>query len=298
MKDDNIQRNSINWFPGHMAKTRRLLKESIPLVDIVIEILDARIPFSSHNPEIEKIAAAKPKLLLLNKESLADPSVSGAWSDYYSRLGYCCLFTDLITGKGVREIPVKIKEILSDKLARYKEKGMGGRPVKAMVVGIPNSGKSTFINRMAGFSKTKTENRPGVTRDKQWIPTGKGLDLLDTPGVLWPKFENSVVGENLAITGAIKDDILDAENIACILISRLRNTAPEKLSERYRLGDSASDRRLSDFELLEAVGKSRGFLLSGGSVNTERAAQTLIDEFRSGKIGRITLELPTGSGQQ
>lgn len=292
MSEEKIQRNKINWFPGHMAKTKRLLRENISLVDIVIEILDARIPLSSHNPDIEKIAENKPKLLLLNKSSLANPDLCGAWADYYEKHGYTCVFTDCITGKGIQEIPDLIRKILSEKVSRYREKGMEGRALKAMVVGIPNSGKSTFINRMTGLNKAKAENRPGVTKDKQWISTGKGIDLLDTPGVLWPKFEDDTVGENLAITGAIKDDILDAENIACILISRLRKTAVREFTARYRLDESSLCDNFSDYDLLEAVGKKRGFLSGGGAVNTERTASMLIDEFRSGKIGRITLETP------
>ena len=209
-----IQSKQIQWFPGHMAKTKRLIRESMSLVDIVIEILDARIPYASHNPDIEKLAESKPKLILLNKASLADPAVSAKWREYYKSKGVECLFTDCNTGEGLGDIMPKINSILAEKLARYSERGMLGRALKALVVGIPNSGKSTFINRMAGSVKAKAENRPGVTKDKQWVPTKHALDLLDTPGVLWPKFEDKAVGENLAITGAIKDMILDQEEIA------------------------------------------------------------------------------------
>lgn len=275
-----------------MAKTKRLIRESMSLVDIVIEILDARIPYASHNPDIEKLAESKPKLILLNKASLAAPEASAKWREYYKSKGTESLFTDCNTGEGLGDIMPKVNSILAEKLARYSERGMQGRALKALVVGIPNSGKSTFINRMAGSVKAKAENRPGVTRDKQWVPTKHGLDLLDTPGVLWPKFEEKLVGENLAITGAIKDMILDQEEIACLLIKRLRSIAPETLISRYKLTEDDLDEAYIDYDVLEAIGRKRGFLMSGGAINTERTAITLLEEFRSGKIGRITLELP------
>ena len=275
-----------------MAKTKRLIRESLSLVDIVIEILDARIPYASHNPDIERIAESKPKLILLNKASLADPEVNARWREHFKKKGIETLFTDCNTGEGLSDIMPKISSILAEKLARYSERGMLGRSLKALVVGIPNSGKSTFINRMAGSSKAKAENRPGVTTDKQWVTTKHGIDLLDTPGVLWPKFEDKLVGENLAITGAIKDMILDQEEIACLLISRLRRIAPEALSSRYKLTEDELDSDLLDYDILEAIGRHRGFLAARGEINTERAAITLIEEFRSAKIGRISLETP------
>ena len=275
-----------------MAKTKRLIRESLSLVDIVIEILDARIPYASHNPDIERIAESKPKLILLNKASLADPEVNARWREHFKKKGIETLFTDCNTGEGLGDIMPKISSILAEKLARYSERGMLGRSLKALVVGIPNSGKSTFINRMAGSSKAKAENRPGVTTDKQWVTTKHGIDLLDTPGVLWPKFEDKLVGENLAITGAIKDMILDQEEIACLLISRLRRIAPEALSSRYKLTEDELDSDLLDYDILEAIGRHRGFLAARGEINTERAAITLIEEFRSAKIGRISLETP------
>ena len=287
---ENIKQ--IQWFPGHMAKTKRLIRESLSLVDIVIEILDARIPYASHNPDIERIAESKPKLILLNKASLADPEVNARWREHFKKKGIETLFTDCNTGEGLSDIMPKISSILAEKLARYSERGMLGRSLKALVVGIPNSGKSTFINRMAGSSKAKAENRPGVTTDKQWVTTKHGIDLLDTPGVLWPKFEDKLVGENLAITGAIKDMILDQEEIACLLISRLRRIAPEALSSRYKLTEDELDSDLLDYDILEAIGRHRGFLAARGEINTERAAITLIEEFRSAKIGRISLETP------
>jgi len=286
------QSKQIQWFPGHMAKTKRLIRESLSLVDIVIEILDARIPYSSHNPDIEKIAESKPKLILLNKASLASPDICSKWREHYKRKGIECLFTDCNTGEGLGDIMPKINSILAEKLARYSDRGMLGRTLKALVVGIPNSGKSTFINRMAGSAKAKAENRPGVTKDKQWVSTKHGLDLLDTPGVLWPKFEERLVGENLAITGAIKDMILDQEEIACLLISRLRRIAPEALISRYKLTEEELSEELIDFDVLEAIGRKRGFLAARGEINTERTAITLLEEFRSGKIGRVSLETP------
>ena len=286
------QSKQIQWFPGHMAKTKRLIRESLSLVDIVIEILDARIPYSSHNPDIEKIAESKPKLILLNKASLADPDVCAKWREHYKKQGVESLFTDCNTGEGLGDIMPKINSILAEKLARYSERGMLGRSLKALVVGIPNSGKSTFINRMAGSAKAKAENRPGVTKDKQWVPTKHGLDLLDTPGVLGPKFEEKLVGENLAITGAIKDMILDQEEIACLLISRLRRIAPEALIARYKITENDLDEEFIDYDVLEAIGRKRGFLAARGEINTERTAITLLEEFRSGKIGRISLETP------
>ena len=287
-----MQTKQIQWFPGHMAKTKRLIRESLPLVDIVIEILDARIPYSSHNPDIDKLAAGKPRLVLLNKASLANSDINNSWRDRFKKQGIECIFTDCNTGQGLSEVVPKIQAILSEKLERYNQRGMLGRTLKALVVGIPNSGKSTFINRMAGMSKTKTENRPGVTRDMQWVITKHGLDLLDSPGVLWPKFEDKLVGENLAITGAIKDMILDTEEIACYLIGRLRCIAPSALISRYKLTDADLDEQYIDYDVLESIGRARGFLAGRGAINTERAAITLLEEFRNGKIGRISLEKP------
>ncbi len=287
-----MQSRQIQWFPGHMAKTKRLIKESLALVDFVIEILDARIPYSSHNPDIEKLAENKPRIILLNKASLASPSVSQKWKAYFKKTNTDCIFTDCNTGEGFGEIMPAIRSLLAEKLARYSEKGMSGRTLKALVVGIPNSGKSTFINRIAGSSKAKAENRPGVTRDKQWVPTKNGLDLLDTPGVLWPKFEDDTVGENLAITGAIKDDVLDTETIACLLVSRLRALAPDVFCQRYKLSAEELSEEYSDYDVLTTVGRKRGFLISGGEINTERAAIMLLEEYRNGKIGRISLETP------
>lgn len=281
---------TIQWFPGHMAKTRRMITENLKHVDLVIEILDARIPYSSRNPEIARLTEGKPTLLLLNKASLADPNQNATWVKHYTNDHTVCLLTDCVTGEGMNQLAPTIRKLLAEKIHRYEEKGMIGRRVRAMVLGVPNVGKSSLINRICGNKKTKVENRPGVTLDKQWVSTSVGVDLLDMPGILWPKFEERRVGENLALTGAIRDGILDLESLAVILCKRLRRLYPEMLSTRYKLGDMEALRELSDYDLFLAIGKKRGFLISGGEINTERTAITLMDEFRSSKIGRITLE--------
>lgn len=283
---------TIQWFPGHMAKARRLIRENLPSVDIVIEILDARIPLSSENPEVTSIVGSKPLLSILNKASLADQEISSAWKKEFNRIGRNCIFTDCISGYGMNELKTAVIDTLSEKIEKYENRGMSGRTLKAMVIGIPNVGKSSFINRLAGTKKAKVEDRPGVTLTKQWVPTSAGLDLLDMPGVLWPKFEDQTVGENLALTGAIKDHILDIEHIAIILCRRLRKLYPELLSERYKLDGESSFTGLEDWELFELIGRKRGYLISGGEINYERTAVMLLDEFRGGKIGKITLERP------
>lgn len=285
MPSENIQ-----WFPGHMAKTRRMITDNLKNVDIVIEILDARIPYSSRNPEIQRLTAGKPTLLLLNKASLADPRQNKRWQQCYTEADTVCRLTDCATGDGLKALGPAIREILSDKLRKYEEKGMHGRRVRAMVLGIPNVGKSSLINRICGNKKTKVENRPGVTLDKQWVSTNIGVDLLDMPGILWPKFEERRVGENLALTGAIRDGILDIESLAIVLCKRLRRLYPNELAARYKLGDPASFATLTDYELFEAIGRKRGFLVSGGEIDTERTATMLLDEFRASKIARITLD--------
>ena len=284
MPSENIQ-----WFPGHMAKTRRMISDNIKNVDVVIEILDARIPYSSRNPEIKRLTEGKPTLLLLNKSSLADPAQNKRWQQQYTEDDTVCILTDCVTGEGMKSLAPAIREILADKLRRYEEKGMNRR-VRAMVLGIPNVGKSSLINRICGNKKTRVENRPGVTLDKQWVSTNIGVDLLDMPGILWPKFEERRVGENLALTGAIRDVVLDLESLAVILCKRLRLLYPAELAARYKLGDLSAYKDYTDYELFEAIGRKRGFLISGGEVNTERTAITLLDEFRSAKIGRITLD--------
>ena len=281
----------IQWFPGHMAKTRRVIKECLGDVDIVLEVLDARIPYSSKNPEIEAIVKDKPLLSVLTKATLASPESSRKWIAKLNAQGKPAVLIDSSTGYGLDTLSVAISSILSDKLERYKAKGMDGRKIKAMIVGIPNVGKSSLINRLANGKKAKVENRPGVTLTKQWVPTSIGLDLLDMPGVLWPKFEDDNVGENLAITGAIKDGILDVEEIAMIMCLKLMKIAPSEFKSRYKLTDEETD-GLDAYDLFCLVGKKRGFLMSGGAVNEQRTAEMLLEEFRSAKIGRITLDIP------
>lgn len=274
-----------------MAKTRRMIRECLQLVDLVIEILDARIPYSSKNPEISSLCENKPILTVFNKSSLSDPAVNDRWVSHYRKNGGNPLFIDCKTGVGLNRIEPEIRTVLQEKIRRYENKGMSGKRLKAMVVGIPNVGKSTFINCLAGRVKAKAEDRPGVTVTKQWVTTSAGMDLLDMPGVLWPKFEDRLVGENLAATGAIKDQILDTEAIAVALCSRLFAVAPDKLCARYKLEREALE-GLEGWQIFELIGKRRGFLMSGGSVNTERTALMLLDEFRSAKIGQISLETP------
>lgn len=281
----------IQWFPGHMAKTRRLMKESLSQVDISVEIRDARIPYASRNPEINKILGQKPILTLLSKSSLADPAVTEEWIAYYRKKGIQCIAYDAVTGEGKNALLPAMQTLLADKLERYAEKGMHGRHIRAMVVGIPNVGKSTLINRLAGLNKAKAENRPGVTTAKQWISTSIGVDLLDMPGVLWPKFDDRKIGEDLAITGAIKDNVLNIEEIAMILCDRLRTLYPSLLTERYKLQNEDLD-SLDAYDLFCLIGKKRGFLMSGGVTDETRTAKTLLEEFRNAKIGRITLERP------
>lgn len=281
----------IQWFPGHMAKTRRLISENLKEVDIVLELRDARIPESSKNPEIARLCADKPMLTLLNKTTLANPTINDRWAKYAKEKGLNYLFTDCVTGQGLNNILPTVKEILSEKVERYESKGMN-RNLRAMIVGIPNVGKSSLINKLSKSKKAKVENRPGVTLTKQWVQTTIGLDLLDMPGVLWPKFEDKIVGENLAITGAINDRILDIEEIAFILVSRLAAVAPDALCQRYNLGDKELIADMPTIDVFELIAKKRGMLISGGEINYERTANMLLEEFRSAKIGRISLEKP------
>lgn len=287
-----MQADTIQWFPGHMAKTRRLMAECLPKVDIVLEILDARIPMSSSNPEIRKLTEGKPLLKVLNKASLADAAATRAWRDYFEKKATACIAVDCINGDGIRSVPEVVRRVLADKVERYTERGMGGRHLRAMIVGIPNVGKSSLINRLAGSKKAKVENRPGVTVNKQWVPSFDGLDLLDMPGVLWPKFESRATGLALAVTGAIKDDILDIEEISCRLLDTLSLHYAENLKARYKITDE--ELALPVYDLLECIGKRRGFRLSGGDIDTERTAKMLLDEFRRGILGKITLEWPKG----
>lgn len=283
----------IQWFPGHMAKTRRLISDNLKNVHIIIEVLDARVPVSSRNPELRRLTGQKPTILLLNKASLADPQKSREFVRRYTDEHTVCILCDCVTGEGIGKLPDAIRRVLHERVERYEEKGMSGRHLRAMVVGVPNVGKSTLINRMSGGVKAKAENRPGVTRNKQWVTTKLGLDLLDMPGVLWPKFEDQIVGENLALTGAIKDDILDIERLGLILVHRLRAMYPGALATRYKLTDTDGWRELSDIELMTLIGRKRGCLIPGGHVDTERVANLLVDEFRAARIGKLTIdELP------
>lgn len=280
---------SIQWFPGHMTKTGRVIEKCLPLVDAVVEITDARIPMSSKNPNLARMIAGKPRLVILNKCDAADPEATSKWLDWYKKQGIRAIAADCRTGKGLKSVIPEVKILLADQIKKFEAKGMRGRILHLMVVGVPNVGKSSFINKMAGQNKAKVEDRPGVTREKQWVKLDSDVELLDMPGVLWPKFEDMSVGEKLAFTGAVKDDVVDIEALACRLLAMLAEKYPERLKERYKLTSLEGD----GWELLQAVGRKRGMLISGGEVNTERAAITVLDEFRSGKLGRITLELPS-----
>ena len=280
---------NIQWYPGHMTKTRRMIEADIRLVDAVCEILDARIPVASRNPDIDAICGSKPRMIVLNRIDMADPAMTKAWADDFRAKGFSVLQTDCKTKKGIAGFVPAVRQLLSDKLARYAEKGQVGRPLKLMIVGIPNVGKSTFINQIAGRKGAKAENRPGVTRGKQWITVDQGLLLLDTPGILWPKFEDPETGMLLAYTGAVKEDVMDTETLACHFMERLARHYPGTLLERYKLEvpDGADG-----YELLQLAGKKRGYLVSGGEINTERMAKALMDDYRSGKLGRLTLQSP------
>lgn len=288
----DYQKQTVQWFPGHMAKTRRLIKENLSLVDAVCEITDARIPSASRNPEIGELIAGKPHILLLNKCDIADEAATAKWVEYYRGQGISALAVDCQSGMGVKKFAPLVKTVLADKIRSNQEKGMAGKALRIMVVGIPNTGKSSFINRMAGKSRAKVADKPGVTRQNQWFVIGGGIELLDTPGVLWPKFEDQAVGDRLAFTGAVKDEVMDTETLAMKLLDTLVKVNPACLAQRYKIQEFES---LNGFELLELIGRKRGFLISGGEIDTERAAAIIVDEFRGGKLGRITLELPLES---
>ncbi len=277
---------SINWFPGHMTKAKRKIAEQINMVDAVAEIVDARIPVSSRNPDIPELIGNKPHIVILNKCDMADANKTLEWISFYKKNGILAIAADAKSGKGVGEFKSAVMTVLDDKLKRYEEKGMAGKTLRVMVVGIPNVGKSSFINRLAGKSKAKVENRPGVTKGNQWFTVGNRLELLDTPGVLWPKFDSQLVGEHLAITGAVTDRILDTELLAMRLIDILKSDYMPFVSARYGIDELPED----SYEALCAVGKKRGMVIRGGEVDTLRAANMLLEEFRNSKIGRITLE--------
>lgn len=280
---------NIQWYPGHMTKTRRQMENDVKLVDLVAEVVDARIPISSRNPDIDAMVGDRPRLIIFNRADQADPAITERWVTWFRQRGWGVLETDAKGGRGVGQFSSAAKQVLKDKLEAWKAKGQVGRPIRAMVVGVPNVGKSTFINKVAKRKSAKASDRPGVTRGKQWVSVDAGLELLDTPGILWPKFEDETTGLHLAFTGAVKDEITDVEGLACALLELLRNRYPKALEVRYKLTDVDG---LQGWELLEQCARKRGMLVSGGEVNTERMANVLLDEFRGGKLGRFTLEIP------
>ena len=284
---------TIQWFPGHMTKTRRKIQASLKLVDAVAEIIDARIPVSSRNPELHKIIENKPRIILMNKCDMADPSQTARWVSCYQKEGVLAIPVDCKSGRGLNQFIPKVRELLKDRIIQWEQKGMVNRTIRVMIVGIPNVGKSSFINRMAKQNRAKVEDRPGVTRGNQWFTIGKAFDLLDTPGVLWPKFDDPNVGEKLAFTGAVKDQIVDTEQLASRLLAVLRDEYSAMLAARYKL-EKYDLRPLQGYELLEIIGRKRGMLASGGEIDTERASIMVLDEFRSAKLGKITLEQENG----
>lgn len=291
---DEAEKMNIQWFPGHMTKAQRMIEENRKLVDAVCEIIDARIPYASRNPDIDRLAGTKPRLVILNRVDQADPAVTALWREYYKSQGLAVLETDCKSGKGVNQFPQAVRSLLKDQIEAYAAKGQGTRPLRVMVLGIPNVGKSTFINKAAKRKAAKTSDKPGVTRGKQWITLENGLELLDTPGILWPRFDDPQVGENLAVTGAVRDEILDRETLSANLLIKLRALYPQKLEERYKFTPKPE---MTGFEMLEQAAKKRGFLAGKGEYDLERMSAVLLDEFRGGKLGRISLEKPETEGQ-
>ena len=282
-----MQIENLSWFPGHMTKTKRMIASELPHMDAVCEILDARIPQSSRNPDVDDLTAGKPRLIVLNRADQADPAQTRRWSQYFRAKGWAVLEANAKGGVGTEKFAAAVRELLRDKLEAYAAKGQVGRVVRVMVLGIPNVGKSTFINKVAKRKTARAEDRPGVTRSKQWVPVDATLELLDTPGILWPKFDDAEVGKRLAFTGAVKDDVLDIEELACYLMDYLAAHYADVLTERYKITVEDGD---SGYDLLEKAGRKRGFLMRGAQVDTERMARILLDEFRGGKLGRFTLE--------
>ncbi len=283
--NDNM---NIQWYPGHMTKTRRQIEADLKQVDAVCEIVDARIPMSSRNPDIDAICGSKPRIIVLNRMDLADPNATKKWSAYFKSRGMAVIATDCKTRKGIADFTPAARTACAEKLERDAKRGMN-RPLRVMVVGIPNVGKSTLINQISGRKGAKAENRPGVTRGKQWVTVDAGLQLLDTPGILWPKFEDPEVGMMLAYTGAVKEGVIDIEELSCRLMELLNKYYPQTLLERYKVEAPAGT---PGWELIELAGRKRGYLVSGGEVNTERMSKVLLDEFRGGKLGKFTLEMP------
>ena len=278
---------NIQWYPGHMTKTRRMITAEIKNMDAVCEILDARIPLSSRNPDVDELTAGKPRLVVLNRVDQADPGETRRWAAYFRGKGYAVLEANAKGGAGTAQFAAAVRELLRDKLAAWADRGQVGRTVRIMVLGIPNVGKSTFINKVAHRKTARAEDRPGVTRSKQWVPVDSTLELLDTPGILWPRFDDPEVGKRLAFTGAIKDDVVDMEELACCLMDYLSRRYAPVLAERYKIEVEPED---SGYDLLEKAGRKRGFLMRGAQVDTQRMARVLLDEFRGGKLGRFTLE--------
>ncbi len=289
-----MQLDSLSWFPGHMTKTRRMIAAELGNVDAVCEIVDARIPLSSRNPDIDELTAGKPRLVVLNRVDQADAGMTKRWSAWFRKAGFETLEADAKGGAGVKRFAPAVRGLLRDKIAAYEAKGQTGRVLRVMVLGIPNVGKSTLINKVSGRKTAKAEDRPGVTRAKQWVPVDRTLELLDTPGILWPKFEDPEVGVRLAFTGAIRDEVLDVEELAMRLMGYLGAHYPEALAARYQISPKPDE---DGWALLERTGRRRGFLISGGAVDTERMSRILLDEFRSGKLGRFTLEEPPEDGK-
>ncbi len=280
---------NIQWYPGHMTKTRRMIQSQLKNMDAVCEILDARIPVSSRNPDVEELTAGKPRLIVLNRIDIADTAATRAWTAYFREKGFAVLEANAKEGQGTARFAAAVRDLLAEKLAAYAEKGQTGRTMRIMILGIPNVGKSTFINKVAKRKTAKAEDRPGVTRSQQWVPVDRTLELMDTPGMLWPKFDDPMVGLHLAFTGAVRDEILDTETLACRLMEFLAQRYPQALAERYKVEIAPED---SGYDLLIKAGRRRGFMIRGGEVDTERMAKILLDEFRGGKLGRFTLELP------
>ena len=281
---------NIQWYPGHMTKTRRMIAENLKYVDVVAEVIDARIPIASRNPDIDDLVGSKPRVVILNRADQADPASSKLWGEYFRSQDMSVLECDARTGAGVKQFSPVMRGALKEQIAKWKEKGQVGRPVRAMVVGIPNVGKSTFINKVAKKKSAKAGDRPGVTRGKQWVTVDQGLELLDTPGILWPKFEDQTIAQHLAFTGAVRDAIMDVETLGCHLMELLARRKPEAVTARFKF---VPEEGMTGWEMLELGARKRGFLISGGEVDLERMANILLDEFRGGKMGRITLELPS-----
>ena len=282
-------KQNVQWFPGHMAKTRRLIKESLNLVDGVVELLDARVPYSSQNPELDSIVKNKSRIVLLNKCDVANPTATSMWIKHFEDKGKYAIAVDCKTGKGLNRFDDVVKSALADVIKRNEQKGMSKKPLRLMVVGIPNTGKSSFINRMGKNAKAKVADKAGVTKQNQWFVVGNGIELLDTPGVLWPKFDDPEVGDKLAFIGSVKDEVTDKETIACRLLESLARTNPQAIEQRYKI---TGVELLQGWEILEMIGRKRGFLVKGGEIDYERSSVIVADEFRGGKLGRITLELP------